>query len=409
MSLRGYITEQENIFLLEGKMEDELTSQIMNHHKKHSKPMLKGFEKDFGPDFAAQQFKFIAKSILDLDPTPRKSWRFKIKEWILAREIQLDEDGVMLKRDLQDHKRFNVNKTDFKTRAELAEYISKVKENKGIVDDMFSYTFDIDHSDKRFNIYLIQEKDKTEYIKKLGQCTTWCISTEQMFGRYELPYYLLVDKKEKKQYAIVPTGGQFKDSKQNLKNSEKKFEEFDKILDLRGKYYFSTLPTTIDIIDEYIYKGPKFEKEASDELKLIAYGIDPSRAYIESDGRITSSRNIFITSDMVENKKMKLKFSNVGEGFQIETDLDTLEGCPEIVDGTFNCFDIKLKSLKGGPRLVGDIYDCVRNNLTSLEGAPESVGVMFDCRNNKISKEEVEKLASRVDYMIRSDYGEYNT
>jgi hypothetical protein len=62
--------------------------------------------------------------------------------------------------------------------------------------------------------------------------------------------------------------------------------------------------------------------------------------------------------------------------------LTTLEGCPKIVEGDFWCFDNKLTSLEGCPETIeGDFY-CSQNNLTSLEGCPEIVEGNFSCRYN---------------------------
>jgi hypothetical protein len=281
MSLRGFITESNNQLLLEGKMENELIAQIRKHFKQYKfrSPLLQPrdyihvtfdlhLKKNQTDETLNDIAFFIAREILDIDPTPRKSWRFKIKEWMFNGEIVIGEDKEMLERDLKAHLKSNSQKMDFEKRSDLAEFVLKIKEKRA-VDDIFSYTFDIDHSDNRFNIYHIQEKDKSEYLKKLGPCTTWCIATDQMFGRYPLPYYLLVDKKEKKQYAIVPSAGQFRDSKQNESNSEKRFEEFDEILDLRGKYYQS--PPEDSWVDTYIYDYPGSPFKMYKEYEIIDY------------------------------------------------------------------------------------------------------------------------------------------
>jgi hypothetical protein len=393
MSLRQFISEQEQHIILEGKMEDELTSQMYNDYIKGDLKSMKALGIGIGGkqalhdkatlDGVRVKYNKIAKQILDLDPTRKKSWRFKIKEWLISGEIALPEDATMLTRDLTLHTKLNINKTDFKTRADVSEYIQKVKDNKGIVDEMFDYTFDIDHDDKQFTIYNIQEKDKREYISKLGQCTTWCISTDQMFGYYTLPYYLLVDKREKKQYAIVPSGGQFKDSKQNADNSEKKFEEFDRTLDLRNKYFFNTPPKNVDIMDAYIYSGPKFENAPLD-IKVAVSGI--TNATINGDGTMDVNDDVLILDSHVENGKLKFKFGKVTGEFECtHKNLTSLEGFPIEVGKNCNCYHNKLTSLKGAPKKVGGDFACSMNQLTSLKGAPKEVGADFDCSDANLT------------------------
>jgi hypothetical protein len=286
------LNEEMEFILLEGKMQNELISQLRKSRK-----------------FKDHEIETIARNILDVDPTRKKTWRTKIKDWVISGEIKLDEDGSMLTRDLEIHTKSNLNKKDFDKRSDLAEYIENFKKNKGVEDNMFNYTFDIDYNDSRFTIYHIQEQNKTEYIEKLGKCTTWCVTTDKMFGYYPLPYYLLVDKKEKKQYAIVPSGGQFRDSKQNEDNSKKRFEDFDKILNLRERYYSKHLVIDSEISDIFIYDHPTFDKYH--KVKLSAFGFR-NDAYIDNKGRVCSEGYVKILDRHVENGKLKFKFGKVG-------------------------------------------------------------------------------------------------
>lgn len=164
MRLTQYIAESSLNVLLEGKMEDDLTAQIINRIKKRT-PGFKVFDE--------KGVRYLVKKILEIDPTPRKSWRFNIKDWVLNKEVMFPEDVPMLKQELQLAKKFNITQYKmFDTRTKLSEYLDKIKEHRGIVDGIFNYTFDIDYSDKRFNIYHIQAKDRAEYVEKLGQCTS---------------------------------------------------------------------------------------------------------------------------------------------------------------------------------------------------------------------------------------------
>jgi hypothetical protein len=82
------------------------------------------------------------------------------------------------------------------------------------------------------------------------------------------------------------------------------------------------------------------------------------------------------------------KFKKVVGTFSIEgSGITSLEGCPEIVTGMFNCSNTKLENLKNSP-LVGESFHCDSCGLTSLEGSPEIVPYIFSCDNNKITSLE---------------------
>ena len=56
-------------------------------------------------------------------------------------------------------------------------------------------------------------------------------------------------------------------------------------------------------------------------------------------------------------------------------DLSSLEGCPKIIYGTFDCSDNqKITSLKGGPEVVKSDYFAKSCSLKDLKGAPEDLG-----------------------------------
>ena len=63
----------------------------------------------------------------------------------------------------------------------------------------------------------------------------------------------------------------------------------------------------------------------------------------------------------------------------------SLDGCPEFINGTFQCSDNLLSSLVGGPRKVDGSYICIRNQLTNLDGAPTHISVTFDFTYNPIT------------------------
>ena len=85
--------------------------------------------------------------------------------------------------------------------------------------------------------------------------------------------------------------------------------------------------------------------------------------------------------------------------------LVSLEGCPQIVNGSFDCSHNNLASLKGCPQTISGSFDCSYNNLTSLKGCPQRIGV-FNCKYNKLSVIEILKFLSTIKniQMIFSDF-----
>lgn len=81
--------------------------------------------------------------------------------------------------------------------------------------------------------------------------------------------------------------------------------------------------------------------------------------------------------------RLPMEFKKVTGDFLISScNLDSLEGCPSFVGGTFNCSDNYLPSLAGAPEHVGLSFNCSYNRLTSLLGSPKNIGLSFNCSNN---------------------------
>lgn len=61
----------------------------------------------------------------------------------------------------------------------------------------------------------------------------------------------------------------------------------------------------------------------------------------------------------------------------------SLEGCPAIIDGSFECANSpELHDLRGGPRKVTGYYNCSQNpELVSLEGIATDIGGDLNCHN----------------------------
>ena len=112
--------------------------------------------------------------------------------------------------------------------------------------------------------------------------------------------------------------------------------------------------------------------------------LQPIDSFEFIDGKIYISGD-FILKDL---KATKLNppfpiYHVHGDVILANSQLETLDGCPEVVDGNFDCSGCKnLKSLKGAPKNVSDCFDCSNcPKLKSLNGAPETVEGNFDCSN----------------------------
>ena len=67
-----------------------------------------------------------------------------------------------------------------------------------------------------------------------------------------------------------------------------------------------------------------------------------------------------------------------------DCNLTSLKGCPEEINGFFNCSENKkVSSLEFGPKIVNGNYRCSICNLTSLKGCPEEISGDFSCSYNK--------------------------
>ena len=68
-----------------------------------------------------------------------------------------------------------------------------------------------------------------------------------------------------------------------------------------------------------------------------------------------------------------------------DNQLTSLEGSPEIVDGTFDVSFNKLESLKGGPREVTGYFGCHYNQLKSMKDGPQEVKKTYWANNNQLT------------------------
>ena len=113
-------------------------------------------------------------------------------------------------------------------------------------------------------------------------------------------------------------------------------------------------------------------------LKKFNININESKVY---NGDFRVSENQVINGKFKENSIPEI-INGYFDCFYIR--LTTLEGSPEIVKGDFYCDDNFLVSLVGGPKEVNGHFDCSTNKLTNLIGSPEIKGVFY-CSNNLLT------------------------
>lgn len=112
--------------------------------------------------------------------------------------------------------------------------------------------------------------------------------------------------------------------------------------------------------------------------------------YVVNGKYYIHNRLVYVCGDVnLEHKsvyKIPCRFEHVtGNFWGGLSKLETLEGCPKIVNGSFSCICNHIPSLEGSPRFVGRSYFCGGNLLTSLVGSPRFVGGHFRCDDNKLT------------------------
>ena len=91
-----------------------------------------------------------------------------------------------------------------------------------------------------------------------------------------------------------------------------------------------------------------------------------------------------IITSYIKDGRFTVKFKEWDGDFNcLDTNLTSLEGCPDYVRGYFDCrYCRNLLSLKGAPKEVGGDFWCSRcHKITSLEGSPRKVGGDFLCES----------------------------
>jgi hypothetical protein len=98
-----------------------------------------------------------------------------------------------------------------------------------------------------------------------------------------------------------------------------------------------------------------------------------------------SMDSIFIKGSLMDSTgKLIIKFNKAMGDVYITNDINSLEGVPIEVNGSFDCAAGFRKSLKYSPKKVTNNFDCSNNYLTSLKGGPEEVGGDYRCSDNPL-------------------------
>ena len=91
--------------------------------------------------------------------------------------------------------------------------------------------------------------------------------------------------------------------------------------------------------------------------------------------------------------------SSVGDFNCSNNDLTSLSYAPKEIEGYFNCANNSITSIEGCPRTIQGYFKCANNNLTSLKGGPKYIRDYFDCSNNKIESLENGPMTVGQDYI----------
>jgi hypothetical protein len=121
---------------------------------------------------------------------------------------------------------------------------------------------------------------------------------------------------------------------------------------------------------------------------------------------VFSSFKIFMSAWDYDLYRLPVRFGYCTGSFALSriANLQTLEGCPTHVEGSFFCERTGIQDLQGAPREVGGDFFCgYSESLMSLVGAPDKVGRNFKC-NNCPDLESLEGGPSEVGYDYNCSY-----
>lgn len=126
--------------------------------------------------------------------------------------------------------------------------------------------------------------------------------------------------------------------------------------------------------------------EDFDYIESICNGYNITNWKINSDGLVDVAGGVNISSAKL--KKFPIKFGKVvGNFFCKKSNLDSLDGSPLTIEGSFDISYNKLTSLEGCPSFISGSLHCNDNELNSLKGCPEGCEYI-DCSDNLLTSLE---------------------
>lgn len=95
--------------------------------------------------------------------------------------------------------------------------------------------------------------------------------------------------------------------------------------------------------------------------------------------------------------KLPVRFRHVDGLFDISWNrLLTLEGCPDVINGSLFANKNLYTSLEGGPRIVTEAFISENGRLETLKGCPEEIGDTFQITGNSKNLKEIDYLPKVV-------------
>jgi len=186
----------------------------------------------------------------------------------------------------------------------------------------------------------------------------------------------------------------------------KRFEKEEEWINKNALKQKKQEQTVEDALNKYSSLEELINKGILDELYNNKYLDDyPAKFSLSKDGKINAeiaekngkSLIFWVNAPLfIKNKKFRFKFGKINGTFWVNDKIISLEGAPQYVEGSFNCYNNDLVSLEGAPQYVGEDFRCSGNKLVSLKGCPKEVDGDFYCRNNKkqFTEEEVRAICN---------------
>ena len=156
---------------------------------------------------------------------------------------------------------------------------------------------------------------------------------------------------------------------------------------------------------EPLYFGPPDKKEAFMKwLKKLKHEVH-SDGSVSIDGDVSFAYNEFGQIGQYNSlgrylvDRLPFNFKKVTGRFFCPPLINSLEGAPEYVGGTFGCGsnNSDLTSLEHSPKFVGGNFMCTNLRFDSLDGAPEVIKGKFE--SNQFTDEQYRTFVKKRKYV----------